>query len=285
MVEIIYNYNPGKLDKKLINVIKSKILNTKLKKHYDFSYHTQKYILNEILTKIIYVLYKCCTWRQLGSCWNNVYKHFIKFNKYNIFRNTYIELLNTYLTKNKNSLKIVSVDTTFIYNKYGIDKLARNKYAKNKKCFKLFVCVDSKTKPIYFLYCDGNKNDCGILNLIINDIIIKFKNKVKTFLADSGFCSNEIRNKFIENGINPLIPKNVRNMKKNKKSKNMTYKEKIKMQLKQFSKKERHIYKRRIYSENFYAKYKQIPKLNMRYEKYSKNLEGFINLYMAKQLI
>lgn len=50
----------------------------------------------------------------------------------------------------ENSLKIISVDTSFIYIKYGIDKIKRNKYAKNKNCSKLFLMTDNKQKPIYF---------------------------------------------------------------------------------------------------------------------------------------
>ena len=62
MVKIIYEYNPSKLDNKLINVICKKVK------------------LSEIITKIFYVLYKAKNWRQLGNCWNNVYKHYIKIN-------------------------------------------------------------------------------------------------------------------------------------------------------------------------------------------------------------
>lgn len=285
MVKIIYNYNLSKLDKKLVNVIMAKILNTTFRKHYNFSYYTQKYNLKEILTKIMYVLYKCNSWRQLGICWNNVYKHYIKLNKFGIFKKTYADLLKTYLEKNKNSLKIVSIDTTIIYNKYGTDNLAINKFAKNKKCLKLFTAVDSKKKPIYFACFPGNMNDSGILNTLINDLMIRIKDKTKICLADSGFCSKENREKFKENGILPLIPLNVRNMKKDKPAKNMTYIEKINMQLMNFNNRERKIYKKRICVENFYASYKQPPKLATRYEKYFKNLEGFISLYMARRML
>ena len=61
----------------------------------------------------------------------------------------------TYLQKNKNSLKIVSVDTSFIYNKYGTDMIKRNKYAKNKNCSKLFLMTNNKQKPIYY-----NRKNC-----------------------------------------------------------------------------------------------------------------------------
>jgi hypothetical protein len=52
MVKIIYEYNPSKLDNKLINVICKKVKLSEIGKNYDFRYHAQKYELKEIITKI-----------------------------------------------------------------------------------------------------------------------------------------------------------------------------------------------------------------------------------------
>jgi len=119
MIEIINNYTPNKICKKLINIICKKVNKSKLYKNYNFSYHTQKYKLKDIVTKIMYCLHKCKDWRQLGIGWNNIYKHFIKLSLIGIFKNTYLELLKMYIKKHKTSLKIVSLDTTTVYNKYG----------------------------------------------------------------------------------------------------------------------------------------------------------------------
>ena len=55
--------------------------------------------------------------------------------------------------------------------------------------------------------------------------------------------------------------------------------------IKEFNKHEREIYKKRITIENFFANYKQPTKLNMRYEKYFRNMMGFINIYMSRLLL
>ena len=52
MVKIIYEYNPSKLDNKLINIICKKIKISKIGENYDFKYQTQIYELKEIITKI-----------------------------------------------------------------------------------------------------------------------------------------------------------------------------------------------------------------------------------------
>ena len=59
MIKIINNYTPNKICKKLINIICKKVNKSKLYKNYNFSYHTQKYKLKDIVTKIMYCLHKC----------------------------------------------------------------------------------------------------------------------------------------------------------------------------------------------------------------------------------
>ena len=254
MVKIIFEYIPSKLDNKIINIICKKIKISKIGDNYKFKYHTQKYQLKEIIIKIFYVLYKAKNWRQLGNTWNNVYKHYIKLNSLKIFSELYIDLLKKYLQRNKTSLKITSIDTTFVYNKYGTDKLERNAYAKNKKCYKLLVLIDSKKRPIYFKYFTGNVNDTKTLATSLEEIFKIIDKKCKIFLAGSGFCSNEIREKFKEHDILPLIPKNIRNTKKNFKMKDLPYAEKLDIVFEEFSKHERQIYKKRINVENFFCK-------------------------------
>ena len=53
-------------------------------------------------------------------------------------------MFNAYLQKNKNSLKIVSINTSFIYNKYGTNMIKRNKYAKNKNSSKLLLLLHKR---------------------------------------------------------------------------------------------------------------------------------------------
>jgi hypothetical protein len=71
----------------------------------------------------------------LGSVHSNIYKHYIKLQTINTFKNTYIALLKKYLQKTKfKTLSKVYTDTTFIINKKGTNFMGRNKYMKNKNC-------------------------------------------------------------------------------------------------------------------------------------------------------
>ena len=109
MVKIIFEYNPSKLDNKIINIICKKIKISKIGDNYKFKYHTQKYQLKEIITQIFYVLYKAKNWRQVGNTWNNVYKHYIKLNSLKISNELYIDLSKKYFQINKTSLKITNL--------------------------------------------------------------------------------------------------------------------------------------------------------------------------------
>jgi transposase len=61
--------------------------------------------------------------------------------------------------KNKNKLKYVYIDTSIISNKYGIDKVKRNKYYKNKKVSKISIITLSKGIPFNVKLYSGNRND------------------------------------------------------------------------------------------------------------------------------
>jgi len=284
MVKITYNFVPNKVQSKLINIIRNKIFKS-YREHYSFYFHTQKYTCTNIITKIFYVLYVGKNWRSLGDGWNNVYKHFIRLNSLNVFASTYLQLLQKYFTKHKNTLKIISIDTSFIYNKNGVDNLARNSYAKNKNCNKLFSIVDSNKKPIYFSLHKGSIHDSKIMTINYDKISNNLTDKNKYALADSAFDSNKIRNFFNEKNIIPLIPKNMRNTKKNFKMKDLTWEEKLEIYLKDFTDDERKIYRKRMTVENFYANVKQIHRFNGRYDKQINNLKGFFNIYFSGLLV
>lgn len=94
--------------------------NDKLYKSFDFSHKQQKYKLYDYLIDILYVLKTGISWRDLRSKmnWNSVYKVYIKLNKANIFKVSYITLLNKYYKKSyNNKLKFISTDTSFVPNK------------------------------------------------------------------------------------------------------------------------------------------------------------------------
>ncbi len=283
MVKIIINYEPNKLDTKLINVLEKKIMQSKYKQNYDNTYSQQKYSLNTILQKIIFVLYKAHSWSSLGSGYSNVFNHFKRL-KY-IFTDTYQELLAKYLKLNKRSLKIVSVDTTIILNKNGKDCIARNKYAKNKNCNKLFLIIDQKRKPIYYSLHSGNQNDSKIFTNNIQKFLNTTNNKTKILLADAGFDSKINRALIKNKNVYPLIPKNIRNNKKKTKMKELTYNKRIGIMFKDFKKNERKLYKKRIKIEHFFANLKQIFRFDRRLDTKLSSFDAFIALHLSKMLI
>ena len=74
--------------------------------------------------------------RTLGThIYNNVYKHYIKLNKINLFKDTYIELLKKYLIKTKNktlkSLYTVKEKQNiilFLFNAWELSLIIPNRY-------------------------------------------------------------------------------------------------------------------------------------------------------------
>jgi hypothetical protein len=87
------------IDNKIITSIKNFINTSKFKNDYKFLHWKQKYSLDFILANIIYVIKHQHSWRSLGSIYNNIYKHYVKLQSINTFKNTYIELLKKYLEK------------------------------------------------------------------------------------------------------------------------------------------------------------------------------------------
>jgi hypothetical protein len=259
------------IDKKIIRILIKNINKSVYKDSYNFTHSSQKYSLDFILAHILYVIKYCISWRQLGiHIYNNVYKHFIKFNKINLFKDTYIEILNKYIKRTKNNtLKTLYTDTTFIINKKGIDRKERNKYMKNKNCNKVSIITDNKFVPIKIHVYKGNLNDS---NILYNELIQMELNDVNFFIADKGYCSSNIRELLKNKNVEPIIPFNKRNTKDINKI--------IKLSDKQNNK-----YKERIYIEHIFSKLKTNYKIANRYEKYLNNYVGLLYIYFLKELI
>ena len=103
--------------------------NQELYKSFNFTYHTQKYRLDELLTEILYVLKTGIDWRSIKSHinWNTIYKTYIKLNKNDIFKYSYVQLLKKYIKRTPDhKLKFILSDTSFIQNKNGILKIDLN---------------------------------------------------------------------------------------------------------------------------------------------------------------
>ncbi len=287
-ITITKKFVPTRTQKKLINFLHKIIINSKLKKHYNFTFSTQKYTLKFILTHIICFLHEYKCWRNLGCVWNNIYKHYLKLNKHGFLENSYKLLLQKYLRRTKNkTLKFTSCDATILINKNGIDCKGRNKYAKNKFCTKLFTIIDKNKIPIVMFYIAGNTNDIKCLNISLEKFLEQYNKNICYFLADTGFHSKFISELLQKYKVKYLIPKNMRNSKKyKKKNRKLSHNEKFRIQFEEFTKRDKQIYKKRIAVENMYANYKNSNKrFNIREDKYIKNLEGFTYLFFSEKIL
>ena len=282
--------------KSIINTVKN---NQYIYKHFNFTYKTQKYRLEDIIPIIIDVLKYGFPWRYINKLdknafknnikciskhttknsiknihWSTIYKTFTKLNSINIFKDTYIEMLKKYIKKSPNKkLKITLSDTSTIYNKYNIDTVKRNAYYKNKKVIKISVITDKYGIPIHIEIYSGNENDINILNKQLNnDFYVEYqfnRNIHKYFLADKGYDGRELRNKIEGLGYIPIIDYNNRNTKDP-------------LKIKKLNKKEKEIYNQRIRVENLFAKIKMhFNRLNLVNEKKIINYEGFLFLALC----
>lgn len=173
------------------------------------SHQNTKYKIDDILDKIFFVLKTGISWRNLRSTinWKSVYFHFQRFVKNDIFKTFYLQLRNKYFSNNKTNIQII--DSTFIMNKYGKNKIARNIFFKNKKCNNVSLLTDSKGIPLSVLVNSGNVHDNSFIVDHVNDIyfINKIHNKNVTLLADKAYEGKNIRNKLKQLKYSLMIPK------------------------------------------------------------------------------
>ena len=284
-------FTPTRVQKKLINHLYNKIMNSEYKHHYDGTYHTQNYDLKYILSKVVCFIHKCHSWRSLGSGWNNIYKHFTKWCRWGILDDSYIDLLKKYAIKrNGRHLKIVMVDTSIILNKNGSELIKRNSLVKNKFCTKLLSIVDDKGIPIYVNYNPGSMHDSKCLVDILDDFLSK-NTDIVSFLGDSGFYTEKIKTILKKHNVRSIIAKNVRNKKTNKKyvdkngkKRKLTYTEKISRQVEDFTLMDKRKFKKRHKVENVYANFKQKPHFNMRYDKHVNKLYNLTLFYFCEEI-
>lgn len=247
---------------------------------YNFTYPNQKYNLKTIINDLMYVLKTGLSWRDYrGSInWHTLYHHFCFFRDNDIFKNVYIHMLNHYYKYNKTSkLKYQIVDSSFIQNQFGVDKIGRNKYFKNKKVTKLSIVTDVNGIPISVLLDKGNVHDSQFIEKHLNDFLIVTKtyeyrnfNKYKQYmLADAGYDSANVQNLLIQKGYVPIIAHNRRNTKDPSK-------------IKKFNKLQKCKYKKRIIVENAFSWIKKNKRLLMRFDKLSTSYLSFVYLALTK---
>jgi transposase len=245
--------------------------NKELIKSFNFSHHTQKYKLSDMLDEIIYVMKYNIPYRAIRSKikWMTIYKVYRKLVRYKVFKLSYKELLCKYLKRGNlgKKLRYVSTDTTFVMNKKGNVNVGLNKYYYKKKGNKLSLIIDSNKKILDIRVYKGGKNDGKILEnqlenfkLLDNDEYGKYK---RYFLCDAGYDSKKIHKKLRERSYIPLIEQNRRGIKNEK-------------LIRRFSKEEYKIYCKRAKVENAICMLKQMRRINTRYDGLIETYAGYV---------
>ena len=181
-------------------VLKTKKLNsTFLKKHPN-----SKYLLDDIINEILYFLKSGSSYRMFRSKIN--YKtlnyYYLKFIKYNIFHKLFNKIRTIYLKKNKsnNNERILYIDSTVVANKYGINKIGRNKFYKNKKSTKISLMTEKNGFPLSVFFIKGNYHDNRTFEKHIKDASVFLPNNKFKIIADKAYSSN--KNYTLLNSIN-----------------------------------------------------------------------------------
>lgn len=250
----------------LIYEIKKIILNTKFLKETFNKIHTNsKYSIDLIINEIMYFLKSGVSWSQLRSPikYKTLYWHYTRFVKYNVFYKLFIKIRNIYIKKYIINDTSLLIDSTVIYNKYGINKIGRNKFYKNKKTTKISLMTDINGFPLSVLFLKGNYHDNSVFHRHIKDAILLIPVNRKTIIADKAYSSANNYKLLNDNNIKHIIPPR-KNMKLYK-----TY---------MYNKNE---YIKRVKIEQVFSKLKNYKRAYIRYDKLLRNFKGFILIVLS----
>lgn len=271
--------------------------------HYKYFKNVHRtYKLMIIIQEIYYILKSGISYSLYRGPVNakTLNKHVLFFAKHNIFKNVYMILYKKYLRTHKKSLTYLSIDSSFVYNKNGKNKigrtkiaknlkrkhkkrltkeqykdyngakiLGRNRYCKNKHCFKISAIVDENRIPLSIDVFNGSFNDSLIGAIQINDLKLPFK-KI-TILADKGYDTKNFRESCHNKKIKCIVDYNNRRTIDVKKFKILT-------------KQEKEIYKKRIKVENTFCILKQNKRINNVYDSYKSTYVSFVYFSICKMI-
>lgn len=227
-----------------------------------------KYSHEEILNLIFYCLKSGLSYRKITENplitnkkihFTTIFKIYKKWNDANIFELTLKELLFKYSQRkvhvNNNYLMII--DTTTIYNLFGIELTGKH-YQTNKKTTKISLICDDLGIPICVKLFSANIHDSKtIIDTVQHTLIDNIFTKKITLLGDKGYQTNK-------NTYEYLNRKNIRLI---------TYK---KFNQEQNSVEDEFLLKKRYLIENVFSQLKLFRRILLRYDKTIKNFLGFI---------
>lgn len=223
------------------------------------------------------------TWKTLNNecSYSTYYRKFIYWTENNVFINVYKIFIN--FLKNNNiltykDLNNTYIDTSNIRNKQGIDLKSKNYADKNKKGTKISFIVSQTGIPLAIECFPCNVHDVKTVKKTINNSIIPLKSL--KLGGDKGYISNELENelknkykiKYIIQQRNKRRTKDeIINDKKNKNiNKKFIFQNNNKFM------------KKRIIVENTFSWIKNNKRIQLRYDKYSKNYKSFLYLACIK---
>jgi transposase len=269
----------------LINELKKIILRTKhLKGTFSKKHPNSKYSLDLIINEIMYFLKSGVSWlinykviltlkfhfmkfvrRTLRSSINykTLFWHYSNFVKYNVFYKLYYKIRNTYIKKYIINDTTLLIDSTIIYNKYGINKIGRNKFYKNKFTTKISLMTDINGFPLSVLFLKGNYHDNTVFIKHIRDANLIIPKIKKTIIADKAYSANKNYELLDNNNIKHIIPPR----------KNMKIATNYKYNKNEYSK--------RIKIEQIFSKLKIYKRIYARYDKYICNFNGFVLIALS----
>jgi hypothetical protein len=118
----------------LIDMMEEIVNDLEKEKNKKYARNT-KYHIRDYICEIIKVVTNNISWRKYigiidGRVLNNKHNYFVKIG---VYKRLYKLNLNKYLETHKEEQKVLSIDSTFIPNKNGTEKIGRNIYYKNKQ--------------------------------------------------------------------------------------------------------------------------------------------------------
>jgi transposase len=247
---------------------KNVVLTTaKIKNTYLRTFPNSKYSLDFIIDEIIYVLQSGVSWRMLRSAINykTLWWHYNNFVNHDVFTKLFNKVKRTYLHKFINPSNHLFIDSTIIYNKYGINKIGRNKFYKSKNTTKISLLTDINGVPLSIFFMKGNYHDTTVFEKHIKDVLLIFPKKEYKIIADKGYSSLKNYTLLEQHGLSHIIPPR-KNMKLAK-----TYR---------YNKND---YLKRIKIEHIFARLKMFKRISQRNDKYLRNFAGFT--YLAFSII
>lgn len=117
---------------------------------------------------------------------------------------------------------------------------------------KIHMCADAHGNPIDFEITGGQVHDSKLAPQLIELV-----DEAENFIADKGYDSDEIRDKAIEFGMKPIIPRRTNSIKLN-----TTF--------------DSYLYKMRHLVENLFARLKHFRSIATRFEKLARNFKAMV---------